>query len=422
MFGVAILAGVFLVYALVSRRLRTTVISGPMIFVGAGLIFGHGLGAVTVELVSEFPQLLLEGTLVIVLFSDAVLIDARSVRKEAFVPSRLLGLGLPLTIGLGLVLAALLFPELDLWTAAVVAIILAPTDAALGEAVVSNERVPRLIRQGLGVESGLNDGIAVPFLTIALAGAAGQMESGSGIARVFLEEIGWAVVAGLLVGLIGAWAVRFFSDKGWMGRHWRQVSIPALALLAFGLADPVGGSGFIAAFVAGLVFGSKMRQDYPEICDFSEGVAHLLTMLSFFVFGSLILGPQLSHLTWPIVVYSILSLTLVRVLPVGISLIGAGLRPASIAYLGWFGPRGLASLVFVGTVVEGASFPATDLILTIVAATVGLSVLAHGVSAWWGSNRYATWFDEMEEAGEDMMEGMDVKHLAARPRIHGVRM
>jgi NhaP-type Na+/H+ or K+/H+ antiporter len=121
-------------------------------------------------------------------------------------------------------------------------------------------------------------------------------------------------------------------------------------------------------------------------------------------------------------VYSILSLTLVRVLPVGISLIGAGLRPASIAYLGWFGPRGLASLVFVGTIVEEASLPATDLILTIVAATVGLSVLAHGVTAWWGSNRYATWFDEMEEAGEDMIEGMDVKHLAARSRIHGARL
>ncbi len=420
--SLVLLLVLFVAYALFSRRLGRSSVTGPMLFMAAGLVaawivVGGGSAAevLQLELSNETIQVLLEATLVIVLFSDAVLIDYRAVRSEATIPTRLLGIGLPLTIIAGIAAAMLLFPGLGFWPAAIIAIILAPTDAALGQAVLANRSVPAAVRQGLSVESGLNDGIAVPFLAIAVAGAADELQTGSEIATLFLEEIGLAIVVGIIVGRCGSWLLSECMSRGWMGGEGRRVLVVVLALLSYALADPIGGSGFIAAFVGGLTFGRFTRSAYPDITRFSEAVSHLLTMTSFFVFGALILGPVLGEVDWRVVAYAVASLTVVRMVPVAISLIGTRSDVRTQLYIGWFGPRGLASLVFVGTVVLESGLPFTEEVILVVAVTVGCSVLAHGISAWPLSNRYGRWFAAM--ADDDMVgmaEALEVEHMPRR--------
>lgn len=423
MTGIVLTAALFIVYSLVSRRLGRSPITGPMIFTIVGLLFGADVfgdmspaQTLGFDLDSSTVQALLEGTLAIVLFSDAVMIDYRAVRAEAFLPGRLLGLGLPLTIVAGTVVAALLFPDIGFWGAAVVAIVLAPTDAALGQAVVANPDVPAMVRQGLSVESGLNDGIAVPFLTIAVAGLASEFQTAGEIATVFVEEIGLAIAIGLVVGLGGAAVARLASSRGWAGREGRQVLVVFLGILAYGLSDPIGGSGFIAAFVGGLSFGGMMRADYPDICDFSDGVSHLLTMASFFVFGALILEPVLEFVGWRYVLYAALSLTIVRMVPVAVSLVGTGLRPQTVAYVGWFGPRGLASLVFTATIILQENVEPAREVLIAGTVTVAISVLLHGLTAFGLSQAYSRWFAAMGTGDEAMAmpEHREVEHVRRR--------
>jgi NhaP-type Na+/H+ or K+/H+ antiporter len=228
MFSLALVAAALFAYALVSKRIASSMVTGPMLFTAFGLLVGPQVfDVVTVELDSGIVQLLLEGTLVLVLFSDAAVIDLKAVRREAFLPSRLLGIGLPLTMALGVLAVFVLFDQLGFWEALVIAVILAPTDAALGQAVISNKSVPAMVRQGLSVESGLNDGIAVPFLAIALAGVANEMQTGSEIVSVFVTEIGWAVVAGILVGWLGAFLLRMAGSRGWVARDWRLLVAPS---------------------------------------------------------------------------------------------------------------------------------------------------------------------------------------------------
>ena len=422
--GMGNMAGVILMvlfiigYALFSKYLATTPVTGPILFVAFGLLVGpEALDVVTVQLNSDGVQWLLEGTLVVILFTDAAIIDVRAVRRNLFVPVRLLTIGLVLTMAAGIAVASAMFGDIGFWGAAVVAVVLAPTDAALGQAVVTNERVPHLVRQGLSVESGLNDGIVVPFLAIAIAGAAGEMQTASEIVALFVEEIGIAVIVGVVVGWLGGKMMALAFGRGWMTREWRQVSVPLLAALCFLIADALHGSGFIAAFVGGLAFGHVVREKYPDVCTFSEAVAYLMTMMSFFVFGSILLGPQLSSITWEVIAYAALSLTIVRMLPVAVALIGSKLDFRSVAYVGWFGPRGVASLVFVGTVVVEADPADGEAIMIVVSTAVAMSVLLHGLSAWPLSNLYGRWYQGMQESEEPMVESIEAEHVTVRSRV-----
>ena len=419
MFGLALVAAFIFAYALVSKRLAKTWVTGPLLFMAFGYLVGpRALDVLTLGLDSELIQLFLEGTLVIVLFTDAAVIDYRSVRREAFLPGRLLGIGLPLTIITGILAALVFFDHLGFWEAFIIAAILAPTDAALGQAVVTNVSVPAMVRQGLSVESGLNDGVVVPFLAIAIAGAAKEMQTPGEIATVFVAEIGWAIAAGLLVGLVGARLVKLAGKHGWMTRDWRLIAAPILALLAFAIADPIGGSGFIAAFVAGITFGNQVRSTYPDICEFSEGVSHLLTVMAFLVFGALILGPSVPSMTWSMVAFAIAALTVVRMVPVAISLIGTGLKLPTVLYIGWFGPRGLASLVFAGTVVVESDATAAPFVIAVVSVTVAMSVVVHGVSAVPLSRVYGRWFRRMDSEDPSMPEADEVDHMPVRKRLN----
>jgi sodium/hydrogen antiporter len=392
----AIIAATVLAVAGVSRRLTGTPVTPAMVFVSVGVLVGPlVIDEVTAAPTGSSVRTLAEATLAVVLFSDASRIKPRVLRREYAVPLRLLGIGLPLTIALGAALAALIFDQLNATEAIVLAILLAPTDAALGEAVVSEPRLPSRIRQGLNVESGLNDGICVPLLLIALAAAdVEDMATSSHHAiTIVIEEIGYGIVGGVVAGLATAAVVGIAYRRNLINGSWLQVIPVAGAGLAYGIAAALGGSGFIAAFIAGAIFGGLVSRESEQASRLSEELGALLGGVTFLIFGAALLGPALKHVSWQIALYAVLSLTLVRMLPVAIAMIGTGARRPTVGFLGWFGPRGLASIVFAVIVVEEAHLPGAETILLTTYLTIGLSVAAHGITAAPLATRYARWYE-----------------------------
>ena len=415
--ALAAVAVTLLAFAAISGRIAGTPITAAMVFTAVGLVVGsEALGLVEPAPAGETVKLLAEATLALVLFADASRIDVRALRGELSVPLRLLGIGLPLTLLAGFLLALVVFPEL-LWAEALLlAVILAPTDAALGQAVVTLTRLPSRVRQGLNVESGLNDGICVPLFWIVLAIA--QAESGAigdgAAVRLVLEQIGYGILAGIVAGVAAACVVVVAGARQFVGGSWLQIVPLAGAGLAFGIADPIGGSGFIAAFVGGFVFGAIRRRSGGEVGHLIEELGEVFSAVTFIVFGAVLLGPVLGDVTWSIALYAVLSLTVVRMLPVAIAMIGAGARKPTLAFLGWFGPRGLASIVFAVLVIEEGGLPHDDLILTTTYVAIGLSVLAHGLTAAPLANRYAAWYESHPRDALAGLESSDVRDVRWR--------
>lgn len=404
-----IVAASVLAVAAVSRRLTGTPVTPAMVFVVIGVLVGPlVIDQVAPAATGEGVKTLAEATLAVVLFADASRIKPRVLRREYAVPLRLLGVGLPLTIAMGAVLAAVIFDELNATEAIVLAILLAPTDAALGEAVVTEPRLPSRIRQGLNVESGLNDGICVPLLLIALATA--EVEDNASTShhavRIVAEQIGYGVLGGVAAGLAGAGIIALAYDRGLVSDSWLQVIPVGGAGLAYGIAAALGGSGFIAAFVAGALFGALVSRESEQASRLNEELGELLGGVTLLVFGAALLGPALEHLTWQIALYAVLSLTLVRMLPVAVAMIGTGARKETIGFLGWFGPRGLASIVFAVIVVEEAHLPGAATILTATYVTIGLSVIAHGITAAPLAGLYARWYESHPRAHLPSMESV----------------
>ena len=333
-----------------------------------------------------------EATLALVLFSDASRIDLGALRREVSVPLRLLGIGLPLTIALGALAAGVIFDVLTFWEAVIVGVILAPTDAALGQAVVTEPRVPGRIRQGLNVESGLNDGICVPLLFAAVAAAdvESHISGGRTGMTLLLEEVGYGIAGGVAAGLLIGAIVVYAGRRDLIEGSWRQVIPAAGAALAYGTAVGLDGSGFIAAFVAGMVFRAVIKRDPEDVNRLTEEVGSVLNGLTFIIFGAILLGPALGELSWDLVLYAVLSLTVVRMIPVAIAMLGSHARLPTLGFLGWFGPRGLASIVFAVIIIEESQLPHEHLIVLAIYLTVGLSVFAHGLTAAPLANRYAT--------------------------------
>src|SRR3954451_7313074 len=382
--------------AAVSQRLSGTPITPAILFVAFGLLFGpEALDGVDLATTGSTVRALAEMTLTLVLFADASRIDLGALRRTVDVPVRLLGIGLPLTIALGAVAAAALFGELSIEEAVILAVVLAPTDAALGQAVVTEPRVPQRIRQGLNVESGLNDGICVPllFAAVAIADVESEISGGRSPGTLLLEEIGYGVVGGVVAGLLIAAIVTHAGRRNLIAPAWRQVIPAAGAALAYGIASALGGSGFIAAFVAGMVFRLALRRDPEHLNRLTEEVGSLLDGVTFVLFGAVLLGPALSELSWQLALYAVLSLTVVRMLPVLIAMWGSRARGPTLGFVGWFGPRGLASIVFAVIVVEESQLPHEHLIVLAIYLTVGLSVLAHGLTAAPLAGRYARWYE-----------------------------
>jgi sodium/hydrogen antiporter len=412
-----IVAAALLAVAGVSRRLTDTPVTAAMAFVAIGLLVGPLVaGQVTGAPGSPTVRVLAEATLAVVLFADASRIKMRVLAREYSVPLRLLGIGLPLTIVAGTVLAAALFGTLNIWEAVVLAVLLAPTDAALGQAVVTEPRLPSRIRQGLNVESGLNDGICVPLLLIALAAADVEDKAATGThaVSVVAEEIGYGLLGGVAAGLAAAAVVAFGTRRSMISGPWLQVIPVAGAGLAYGVAAALGGSGFIAAFLAGALFGALVSDESEAASRFTDEIGGLLGGVTFLIFGAVLLGPALQHLDWRIALYAVLSLTIVRMLPVAIALAGSGAQRQTVGFLGWFGPRGLASIVFAVIVVQEAHLPGARTILLTAYLTIGLSVFAHGASAAPLARRYARWYETRARDRRPDMESVPVPHHRAR--------
>ena len=413
--AVPTLAVLLIAYGAFSSRLLTTPVTQAMVFVSLGLLVGNReLHLVDAHVANHYVLYLAEATLALLLFSDAVRVDVGRLRREAAVPARLLGIGLPLTIVAGTAVALLLFADLDPWVAAALATILAPTDAALGQPVVSNRRLPSRIRQGLNVESGLNDGVCVPLLIIFLTLA----EAGEGTAhlepvKVIVEEIGYGALAGAAAGLLGAGALRSSTRRGWTTPVWTKINGVVTPALAYTTAVALGGSGFIAAFVAGLVFAAVAAGHAEQSTTLAEQCGELLNATTFLLFGAVLLGPTLDVLDWRTATYAVLSLTLCRMLPVAVAMWGTGMRPQTVVFLGWFGPRGLASIVFGLLVVEETDLPERSQLLAVATLTIALSVFLHGLTAWPGARRYADWYAVTADRGS-MPESEPVRERRMR--------
>jgi sodium/hydrogen antiporter len=378
--AVLIVASAIFLWGAVSARLERADLTAPIVFVAIGWILAAA-GLIDTPEAPEALRPLLEITLVWVLFSDAARVPIRELRHDLGRYLRLLAIGLPLTILAGWGVATWLLPGLGIWLALVVAAALAPTDAALGVPVVTNPAVPSRIRRLITVESGLNDGIATPVVMLAIAGAAvgAGLEAGSALGGA-LAELGIGAVVGIALGLGGGWLLQWARGRSWVAEDFVGVAVLALALVAYTAALALHGNGFIAAFCGGLAFGAAAGRQGPSELVLLEQAGGLVSVLVWLAFGA-IAGPiMLDRLDLAMVVYAVLSLTVVRMIPVTLATLGAGLDRDTVLFVGWFGPRGLASLIFALIALEELG-PAADDAVAVIAVTVLLSVLAHGVSA-----------------------------------------
>ncbi len=371
-------------YSIVAGRIEKTPISGPIVFITFGILIGPlGLGWLNLNTTATELRVMADLALAMLLFSDAANVKKKAFRSGSHIPLRMLLIGLPGVIVLGFVIAWLMFNELSVWTAAILATTLAATDAALGKAVVTNKAVPVHIRTSLNVESGLNDGLCVPilFVFIALATAGEEkLETTSLAIQLVVTEIGIGVIVGLVTTAVGYWLVYRAWKLGWITQLWRQLLVTMLALMCFAVAQSLHGSGYIAAFVGGFLFGNLTRKRAHEFVLTTEGHGEMLGMLTWILFGSVVIVKVIDHFTWQILLYSLLSLTLVRMLPIVLSLAGSGERIESKLFLAWFGPRGLASIVFA-VIVLNHQVPGAEFLAVIITCTVLLSTIAHGITA-----------------------------------------
>ena len=406
-FAVALVA-----FGAVSRRMERGVVSPPMVFLGLGIVLGH-LG--WLDAGSGLLDGLTELTLVLVLFTDATRIDLAHLRLEGSLPARLLGIGLPLTVAAGALAAGMIVPGLGPWEAVLLGAVLAPTDAALGQAVVSSRLVPVRIRQGLNVESGLNDGIALPvvLVAIAFAGAAGGDGGLAHWLSFAVLQVTLGPLAGAAVGYLGGRGVARSVRAGWMNEPFQRLSVLGLAGLAFAGAELVGGNGFIAAFVAGLTLGNTERAVCVRVHEFGEAEGQLLTLVVFLIVGGVLVPAALPHWDHRAWLYALSSLSVVRMAPVALSLAGSGLRPATLTFVGWFGPRGLASILYAQIVVR-EGLPAAGLVESIVTLTVVLSTVLHGLTAYPLARRYAARLAATRDRSEE--EHRPVSELPVRIR------
>jgi sodium/hydrogen antiporter len=408
--GPTVLVALFVVYGFVASRLERSFVTAPIFFVVAGLALGsRGAGILPSDLDSETTLVITELTLGVLLFADAATVQLREVEGDARLPIRLLAVGLPLTIALGTVAAKVLFPDAGWAAAALIASILAPTDAALGLAVVTNPVVPSRIRRALNVESGLNDGIATPFVTLFLILLLSEEGLGSTHwAAEATKEIGLALVSALVVGVLGGKLLIGARRRGWTSAISEQLVVAALSLLSYVGAVSIGGNGFVAAFAGGLLFGASTGARMHDPIEFTETVGLFASFFVWTVFGALFVGPAVTGAIEPMaILYGVISLTLVRIVPVAAALAGTGLRRDTVAFMGWFGPRGLASVVFTLIAVEelhGAG-PIPEAVTEIATWTILLSVVAHGVSAGPFARTY----------GRRLSSAGDVPELAEAP-------
>jgi NhaP-type Na+/H+ or K+/H+ antiporter len=400
--NLAVLAVFAFLFSVIAGRVERSVVTGPMVYIFFGLLAGStGLGILDMDVETVEMRVIADLTLALVLFLDAANADLKVLRTHARIPRRMLSIGLPLSIALGAFVGTLVFPEVSLWEVCILATILAATDAALGKGVVTNEAVPDPIRQGLNAESGLNDGMAVPVLFVFLALATGASGEGQGTAlalQLVAEEIGIGIAVAVVLVSLAVQLMKLGRDRNWFTEVWRQIPVVALALACFATAQSLHGSGFIACFVGGLLFGYFAGERTHHLVLAGEEIGELLAMFTWIVFGAVFMGYYWTQMTWDVVLYSVLSLTVIRMLPIIISLWGTGEPLEAKLFLAWFGPRGLASIVFM-VIVGAANLPAESVLVRTVVCTITLCVVAHGLTANPWAARLARKMPESQTSG-----------------------
>ncbi|MFD8542962.1 cation:proton antiporter [Streptomyces sp. NPDC059649] len=413
--AVAAVAAVTGGYALVSRRLAARSVSAPMVFTAAGVLIGPvGLGLLDLQHDAGPVLTLVEAALALVLFSDAATVRSEEFRGGWFFPARLIAVGLPLTIVGGALLAWPLLPGVSGWGPALVAVILAPTDASVSKSAVFAPRIPAVVRHGLNAECGLNECLVLPAFAVLLATLPGTAAAHQGVVGILQRVLLLSPALGLVVGGLGGWLLRRSRAADGITHEWRRILPLAVAAGAAALAAATEGSPFVAAWVAGFVFSLAVRPAArpgaaPDGADNPveavEHLAALLAALSFLVFGAVLLGPALTQLSWPVVGYAVLSLTVVRLLPTALAFAGSGLRAPTVLYAAWFGSRGLPSLV-LGLLVATEATPGARPAGTVVAVTIGLSVLLHGLSSVVLADRYGRWYERAAARRPALREGI----------------
>jgi len=373
-------------YGIFSKLAERSIVTPPMFFVVVGIVVSF-LSVPLLQDGTKAPavKILAELTLILVLFVDASTLDLQKLKKDRALPVRLLAIGLPLTMVLGALVALPLFPGEPVWKILLMALILSPTDAALGQAVVSSAHVPLRIRQTINVESGLNDGIALPPILVCLAFLSGEAHGEQGTvsywALFVLKQFGFGPAIGGLVGWLGGLLVDTASRRGWMNHTFQQLASVALAVIAFSLAEWVHGNGFIAAFFAGMLLGSRTPEIRERIREFGEAESHAIVLFIFLLFGMILVPFSFPLWDWRALVYALLSLTVIRMLPVAVCLKGSGLSPGSIRFMGWFGPRGIASILYLLMVMLELGIEGYERIISIITLTIFLSIFLHGITA-----------------------------------------
>ena len=374
---------VVLGYGYFSKYLLKFNISGPMVFTSIGILISPiALSLVEVGINSEIVTITAEIALIIILFSDASTLNLKKIKWN--IPSRLLFIGLPLTIVFASLVAKLIFPDESIVYLILMALLLAPTDAALGKAVVTDKDVPLNIRSSINIESGLNDGIVFPILIGVVAIITTSQETSSD--THWLLYVGQQVIFGAIVGSIVGYVNALFSvktiSKDKMQSAYKNLIPMAIAVLAYYMAEYVGGNGFIAAFFAGLFLGNYNDKLRENIENFVESESELLILISFMIFGLVFVPATIEFWDAKVVLFSVLSLTVLRMIPVAVSLIGTKLDMATVLFIGWFGPRGIASILYVLIVVhEVISIKTHETIYAVVTVTILLSIFLHGLSA-----------------------------------------
>lgn len=389
-------------FAAVARGLSRFYLTAPISFVGAGAALSTVVSAPEIDAVLPI-RLVAEICLALVLFAEAAHVRPSQIRADGLVIARILVVGLALSIGLGYLSVRFLLPDLTVMGALLLAAALAPTDAGLGAPVVTSPRVPGRIRRLLSVESGLNDGIVLPIVLFAVAGIAGSEGQPGPVAAVLAPLAGAGI--GAVVGLSGGWLLGWSVARDLSTPRTRGLGVLGLAGLSFFLAHWVGANGYVSAFAAGTAFtaASVWNATDGAALELVETIAEPLGFSVWLVFGLVAVPLIVTDAGWPELAVALLSLVVIRMVAMGVALLGTGFRAPTVVFVGWFGPRGLVTVVFVLIALE--SLEVTEAGRGAIAAavlTVLLSVLAHGLSAEPLAARYGRWVDGARPGAESV--------------------
>lgn len=392
------LAVVTLGYALVARRLQSWNITAPMVFVAAGILLGSGwLGDRDMGIIKPTDHWFMgiaEFSLAMLIFTDASKLSLREVEGDHRPVAKMLLFAFPLTLAAGLGVVLLLFPEYGWQAALLTALILCPTDTTLAGSAITDPAVPARVRRILGVEGGLYDGGSSPMLALLIvmvAVDAGEISAAGWVATAAWEIFG-AVLVAVAVGGGGGLILRLARSKALTTHTSQQVAIALLAVLSYTVAIGIDANGYVAVFLGGLMFGASSRDLLHEDLDFAETAGTLISFVVWLVFGAAMVIPAVTESgpgTWAL---AVLALTVLRMGPVAIALSHSGFRAPTVAYLGWFGPRGLATVIFAILALQDiGTDPVTDHLLRVATITALLSIFAHGLTARPLSHAYSRW-------------------------------